>query len=441
MLPTFRMNSFQVLIPPPRKPTPPQKSPNSSSPRTQNPPCPKPCHDPVPSTLLSPKHPLPARPPAEVCLHVSATNRPCTPSNSQIQRREISVPEFEPSLFPGMPERGAASPCDSVPYIPAPDPIRRCDPQGSTRTPTEPPAFRGDYAEHCLLSPSISSLDDSLEEFFRPPYAQDDIPIDPVILADLGPWEDNDPQLHAPQTNSLINLETICPYPDPPAILHNPTSHYRDPSEGDGGDYGGTQASDYDQLATHNRQQAHSSPQGTDPEPSRPIGMNGSHHVSGEPKSSKQKTQQSDGRVRKRPRVHSTKPPREDSFTALRSHFESLPPDDRLQFLSWLFEGALQRCISEPSLAARKEGEVQATGRSSYRHKIRRNPGARRSIQGTSRKGMPWSTEEKALLLRLRKEEKRPWAEVTRVFSKEYPGRSPGAIQVFWSTTLSKGKD
>jgi chitinase len=54
---------------------------------------------------------------------------------------------------------------------------------------------------------------------------------------------------------------------------------------------------------------------------------------------------------------------------------------------------------------------------------------------------MPWSTEEADLLLRLRREEKRPWAEVTRLFSEEFPGRSPGAIQVYWSTNLSKRED
>lgn len=54
-----------------------------------------------------------------------------------------------------------------------------------------------------------------------------------------------------------------------------------------------------------------------------------------------------------------------------------------------------------------------------------------------SRRGMPWSSEEVSLLLRLRRDEKRPWSEVAKlVFSDHFPDRSQGSIQVFWSTTL-----
>lgn len=59
-------------------------------------------------------------------------------------------------------------------------------------------------------------------------------------------------------------------------------------------------------------------------------------------------------------------------------------------------------------------------------------------VHGSSRKGMKWSVEESDLLLKLRRDEERPWAEVTRLFPEEYPGRSPGAIQVYWSTALRK---
>jgi hypothetical protein len=44
--------------------------------------------------------------------------------------------------------------------------------------------------------------------------------------------------------------------------------------------------------------------------------------------------------------------------------------------------------------------------------------------------------KEVDLLLRLRRHERRPWSEVTRLFSDRYPGRSPGSIQVYWSTAL-----
>ncbi|KMU81582.1 hypothetical protein CIHG_05381 [Coccidioides immitis H538.4] len=49
----------------------------------------------------------------------------------------------------------------------------------------------------------------------------------------------------------------------------------------------------------------------------------------------------------KQPQIASVLPAREDSFTTLCSHFLSLQLDERLQFLSWLFEGALTSCTHE----------------------------------------------------------------------------------------------
>ncbi|KAJ6088767.1 hypothetical protein N7486_010028 [Penicillium sp. IBT 16267x] len=37
------------------------------------------------------------------------------------------------------------------------------------------------------------------------------------------------------------------------------------------------------------------------------------------------------------------------SFTTVRAQFSALPVEDRLQFLSWLFEGALSHCVSTPA--------------------------------------------------------------------------------------------
>jgi hypothetical protein len=50
------------------------------------------------------------------------------------------------------------------------------------------------------------------------------------------------------------------------------------------------------------------------------------------------------------------------------------------------------------------------------------------------RRRLRWSSEGVDLLLKLRRDEQRPWSEVTRLFLDRYPGRSPGAIQVYWST-------
>ncbi|KAJ5249318.1 hypothetical protein N7468_000769 [Penicillium chermesinum] len=54
----------------------------------------------------------------------------------------------------------------------------------------------------------------------------------------------------------------------------------------------------------------------------------------------------------------------------------------------------------------------------------------------TSRR-VRWSPEEKKLLRELKRDGSRPWSEVTRLFLEKYPGRKPGAIQVYWNNILS----
>jgi hypothetical protein len=58
----------------------------------------------------------------------------------------------------------------------------------------------------------------------------------------------------------------------------------------------------------------------------------------------------------------------------------------------------------------------------------------RNEAQRKPRRRLRWSSEEVDLLLELRRDEQRPWSEVTRLFLDRYPGRSPAAIQVYWST-------
>lgn len=88
-------------------------------------------------------------------------------------------------------KHGPVPPQDLVPHILDLDPIPRGDLQDNTSILIEPPAFWGDFAEESLSSPSASSLDNSLERFFRLPDAQDDIPINLVILANHEPWVDS----------------------------------------------------------------------------------------------------------------------------------------------------------------------------------------------------------------------------------------------------------
>ncbi|KAJ0418422.1 hypothetical protein BJY00DRAFT_287760 [Aspergillus carlsbadensis] len=72
MLPIFYINSFKLWAPPPKKPFLPQKPLNACNPRTPSPHCWKLSCNSSPSTLPLPKHHLPARPLAEVCVLVSA---------------------------------------------------------------------------------------------------------------------------------------------------------------------------------------------------------------------------------------------------------------------------------------------------------------------------------------------------------------------------------
>lgn len=408
MLPTFHMNNVKPWVPqtPHKNPLLPQKSPKPWFPRTQNLPCPKPYHNSHPSTLPLPKHHLPARPLAEACVHQSCT----------LLNMALEDPKYSP-----------APSQDLSPHVLDPDPIPLGDLQDDTSIPTEPPAFQGDFAEESPSSPSASSSDDSLERFFRLPDPQEDIPIDPVILANHEPWVDSGLQESAQQADSLINPETTCPYPDPPPVLHGTPDLYRDSSEMAGSQNSDTQTSDHPCINNH--QQVNPSEQHTHPDASCPDTASGKPHVGGQPKGFKRKMQQADGQFRKRCRLPSVLPPRKDSFTTLRSHFVSLPLDEHLQFLSWLFEGALPRCMSDSS-------PTREAGRSNPPHKIEQN-----QPEGSSRKGMPWSSEEVDLLLKLRKDESRPWSEVTRLFWEQYPGRSSGAIQVFWSMNLNKKAD
>ncbi|KAL4940069.1 hypothetical protein BDV06DRAFT_213770 [Aspergillus oleicola] len=269
MLPAFHMNSFKPTLPPP-------------------------------------KHHLPARPPAEVCVPTNADTQPCPPpSSSQFQPRGITAPV--PYTHSETPSHTTASPNNSAPHISEPDMITRCDLQDNTGIPTEPAPFRGDFAGDGLSSPSISSSGDSLEELLRLPDAQDDIPIDLVILANHGSGEDIGLQLSVPPAvDSIIDSEAICSYPDPPPVLHGPPGHHRDSSKRASSQNGSTQTSDHPHI--HNGQQLRPSQHDTSPGASY-------HRVSGHCTGTKRKARHSDEGARKRSRVPS--PSGGDSFTAL----------------------------------------------------------------------------------------------------------------------------
>lgn len=73
----------------------------------------------------------------------------------------------------------------------------------------------------------------------------------------------------------------------------------------------------------------------------------------------------------------------------------------------------LPRCMSESDLGV-SERIAQPT------HYVSQ-PADSTALPETSGKGMPWSSEEIELLLRLRRDEKRAWSEVTRLFSVSRP--------------------
>ncbi|OKP09799.1 hypothetical protein PENSUB_4809, partial [Penicillium subrubescens] len=131
------------------------------------------------------------------------------------------------------------------------------------------------------------------------------------------------------------------------------------------------------------------------------------------------------------------------SFSILRDQFSSLPVEERLEFLSWLFEGALSQCLHMPSRsknASSSKGILTEEGITSS--SAEQSSAGAKVVRGkntcSSRKGLPWSFEENSLLVQLREEESLSWSEVIKRFDQRFPGRSKGSIQVYWSTTLKK---
>ncbi|KAJ5474126.1 hypothetical protein N7475_003692 [Penicillium sp. IBT 31633x] len=142
-------------------------------------------------------------------------------------------------------------------------------------------------------------------------------------------------------------------------------------------------------------------------------------------------------------RIGSTRPKKSSgrrqsiSFTTVRAQFSALSVEDRLQFLSWLFEGALTHCASAPSSAVVASLSNQCDDRTDDRGHTSLNE-LTDAQHASSRKGLKWSVEEDRLLVKLRDEQNLAWSEVVKQFSREFPGRSEGSIKVYYSTTLKK---
>lgn len=421
MLPVFHADNFKTWTPPFRTRSSSKRSrlhpPSNESPAIKF------RQSPLPQASPLPKHQLPARPPAEVCIHASAvapsgTSRALqSPSRESFRLHSATTPARTPapSSDPQHAERLEQSPRNEPCPSSAPDlatPRRVHDA-------IDAPFFPEDALRY-ISSPSVSSSDESWQEFPQAADEQNDIPIDPVILTNNGPWETEDECQHIHADGDAVNSETICQYPDPPPLLRDTCAEnrnsnaYPEAQEGNSRSDSPLHNQSHAQVSIDNRPEAHIRASSNAPE----VPISGQQS-----KTRKRKLQQPHGQPQlcKRVRGSSATASKENSFSSLRSHFTSVSVDERLQFFSWLFEGALPRCMPE--------SDAQPT------HYVSQ-PADSTALPETSRKGMPWSPEEKDLLLRLRKDEKRPWSDVIRLFSDRFPGRSPGSIQVFWSTTL-----
>jgi hypothetical protein len=126
------------------------------------------------------------------------------------------------------------------------------------------------------------------------------------------------------------------------------------------------------------------------------------------------------------------------SFPTVRAQFSALSVEDRLQFLSWLFEGALTHCSSTPSNAVGASPSSQYDEINDNCDQTSLNTQVIDAQHTSSRKGLSWSVEEDRLLIKLRDKQNLAWSEVVKRFSQEFPGRSEGSIKVYWSTKLKK---
>ncbi|EYE95255.1 uncharacterized protein EURHEDRAFT_377351 [Aspergillus ruber CBS 135680] len=103
-------------------------------------------------------------------------------------------------------------------------------PPASTPSTSEMPSEKSsDLSDH---GPEISAR---AQVAGNMPGIQNDIPIDPLILTDNGPWEAGDLRQPSPQSDSPTVSEMICPYPDPPPVFCNAPDQQDSISKGQDG--------------------------------------------------------------------------------------------------------------------------------------------------------------------------------------------------------------
>ncbi|OJD17935.1 hypothetical protein ACJ73_08759 [Blastomyces percursus] len=391
----FHVNNFKPWTPRHPKSLSLHKCPNSRTPEPRKPPpSAAPRCDVSPNTLLTPKHGLPSKPPAEVCVPISGNTQPCAPLNSPSQPREMSTPP--PSSQ--NPRHGVSSLCDLAHHTRNSHPTPARDVQDSiSDTPTElPPLWRGTTGA--------------------------------AILADDAPCDVGD--LHQPvqQGDDLANPKGIYPYPVPPPSMSCDTpNHHQGFRERPDGWNRNPHTDDDTHVLDH--RQIHPARCGTDVDV--PCSYSTSDDFLSDEQSRRRKRgrQQPEQPAAKRLRVSSVSS-MEDSSTALRSRFLSLQLDERLQFLSWLFECALASCMPDSAPAIWGGDESVRPASRSALHKV----GKTQRERSEGRKGhrdrlWRWLPEDDARLLSMM-EERRPWSEIERCF----PERTESALRQRMST-------
>ncbi|CAG8135378.1 unnamed protein product [Penicillium olsonii] len=297
------------------------------------------------------RHPLPFRPPAEVCFNGGPQ------PNAEITRPEPEILETTSPTYPGP---NAFNFEDSL-YLNDPSTVRDGD-HTMTREHIVPDSehqslsFDSSGSELAFTPDQHSQFEVPeipLESFIQAGHFAEDLTIDPAILDDN---RSSDVEL-APTTPTTTIAAAI-----PRRI---PVEHSRSPVRDAG---------------HHSRQH--------DPNMSVKIGQL--------PAKISKVSVVVDNRPERRARRSTLELGRKNvSLPAFCAQFSALPAEERLQFLSWLFEGALSHCIHTPP-----RRDTVPTPRSQHT-----SMNAQPIDAGlTLRKGLPWCEEEARLLVNLKEE-------------------------------------
>ena len=128
------------------------------------------------------------------------------------------------------------------------------------------------------------------------------------------------------------------------------------------------------------------------------------------------------------------------SFSILRDQFSSLPIEERLQFLSWFFEGALSQCLHIPTRSndVLNSNDISKDEEGITTSSAEQSSGEARVAHGqhicSLRKGLPWLPEESRLLVQLRRKNLLPGRKCLSHLIRD----SRGGVKVLYKYTGSR---